>query len=90
MGGNARVVAADERWQELLRALVGQRAAGNDWPLHKAVITLEEHELGVWLHARRSKARRGALDEAKERALDEAVLGWREGRSRGRKSEAVR
>lgn len=33
------VVAAEERLQEVLTALVEYRAAGNDWPRHKAEIT---------------------------------------------------
>lgn len=32
--------------------------SGNDWPRHKAVITEEEHDLGVWLHSQRSKLNR--------------------------------
>jgi hypothetical protein len=86
--GKPRAEVDEERWQERLQALVAYRAAGNDWPRHKAVIIGEEHELGVWLHAQRSKARRGQLDPAKAQALDEAVSGWRMGRRRGRKQQA--
>ncbi|MBT2546860.1 helicase associated domain-containing protein [Arthrobacter sp. ISL-65] len=64
-------------------ALVAYRDAGNDWPRHKAVITGDEHDLGIWLHLQRSKLRRGELDEAKTQTLDEAVPGWRNGRQRG-------
>lgn len=82
--GKPRAEADEERWQERLAALVGYRAAGNDWPRHKAVITGEEHQLGVWLHLQRSRARRGELDPSKAQALDEALPGWRQGRRRGR------
>lgn len=54
-------------------------------PCIKAAVAGEEHELGIWLHSQRQKARRGELDEARARALDEAVPGWRKGRQRGRK-----
>lgn len=76
--------ADEERWHEQLAALKVYRAAGNDWPRHKAVITGEEHELGVWLHTQRYKQRRGELDVKKAAALDAAVPGWRVGRKRGR------
>ncbi|WP_157372518.1 helicase-associated protein [Arthrobacter sp. Soil736] len=52
---------------------------------HKAVVTGEEHELGVWLHSQRFKQRRGELDALKTDALDNAVPGWRAGRQRGRR-----
>ena len=80
-----RSVADEARWQDRLRALAEYRAAGHDWPRHKSSVPGEEHELGVWLHAQRQKARRGELDPAKAGALDEAVPGWRAGRQRGRK-----
>jgi hypothetical protein len=80
-----RSVADEARWQDRVTALAEYRAAGNDWPLHKSAVTSEEHELGVWLHAQRQKARRGELNPAKARALDDAVPGWRKGRQRGRK-----
>jgi hypothetical protein len=79
-----RVEADDERWQQRLAELKAYRAAGNDWPRHKSVITGEEHELGIWLHSQRMKQRRGQLDVAKTAALDESVPGWRQGRRRGR------
>ncbi|MBT2549120.1 helicase associated domain-containing protein [Arthrobacter sp. ISL-65] len=75
----------EARWQNRLTDLAAYHAAGNDWPLHKSSMTDEEHDLGVWLHSQRQKARRGELDPAKIRALDEAVPGWRTGRQRGRK-----
>ncbi|WP_311380822.1 helicase associated domain-containing protein [Arthrobacter sp. ISL-28] len=84
-----RAEADDARWQERLKALTAYRDAGNDWPRHKAVITGEEHELGVWLHIQRSKLRKGELDPAKALAPDEALPGWREGRRRGRKSHEL-
>jgi hypothetical protein len=80
-----RSVADEARWQDRIKALAEYRAAGHDWPRHKSSVTSEEHELGVWLHAQRQKARRGELDPAKAGALDEAVPGWRAGRQRGRK-----
>lgn len=48
--GTPRAEADEARWQEQLAALAAYRAAGNDWPRHKAVIAGEEHALGVWLH----------------------------------------
>ncbi|MFJ5696582.1 helicase associated domain-containing protein [Arthrobacter sp. NPDC093139] len=84
--GKPRAEADEERWQVRLTALVAYRAAGNDWPRHKAFITGEEHDLGVWLHTQRYKARRGDLDPQKTDALDAAVPGWRTGRPRGRRA----
>ncbi|MFE4835312.1 helicase associated domain-containing protein [Arthrobacter sp. NPDC056691] len=80
-----RSVADEARWQDRLTALVRYRAAGNDWPRHKAVAAGEEHDLGVWLHVQRQKARRGELEPNKARTLDELLPGWRTGRQRGRK-----
>jgi hypothetical protein len=80
-----RMVADEAHWQDRLVGLVAYRAAGHDWPRHKAAVAGEEHELGIWLHSQRQKARRGELDEARGKALDEAVPGWRTGRQRGRK-----
>ncbi|MFJ5696638.1 helicase associated domain-containing protein [Arthrobacter sp. NPDC093139] len=56
-----RAEADKDRWQERLTALSEYRAAGNDWPRHKAFVTGEEHDLSVWLHTQRCKARRGEL-----------------------------
>lgn len=81
-----RAETDEARWQQRLTALIAYRAAGNDWPRHKASITGEEHELGVWLHSQRFKARRGELDGQKAAALDAAVPGWRTGRQRGRRA----
>jgi hypothetical protein len=81
-----RAVADESRWQDRLKALVELRARGHDWPRHKSSVDGEEHELGVWLHSQRQKARRGELDPAKAEALDQAVPGWRDGRRRGRKA----
>jgi hypothetical protein len=80
-----RAVADEDRWQNRLTALVEYRAAGHDWPRHKEPATGEEHDLGVWLHSQRQKARRGELEPAKAGALDDAAPGWRKGRQRGRK-----
>jgi hypothetical protein len=86
--GAPRAVSDEARWQDRLAALVTYRAAGYDWPRHKATVTGEEHELGVWLHTQRYKHRRGELDPAKAQLLDESVPGWRTGRQRGRKPQA--
>lgn len=80
-----RSVAGDARWQARLTALVRCRAQGHDWPRHKAVESDLEHDLGIWLHAQRQKARRGELEPDKLCALDEALPGWRSGRRRGRR-----
>jgi hypothetical protein len=79
-----RAAADEERWRERLAALKAYRDVGNDWPRHKAIITGEEHDLGVWLHTQRYKQRRGELDAKKAAALDQAAPGWRTGRKRGR------
>lgn len=81
-----RAAADEERWQQRLTELTAYRAAGQDWPRHKKSLTDTEHELGVWLHTQRYKARRGELDPAKKTALDTAVPGWSAGRTRGRKA----
>lgn len=83
--GTSRAAAAEARWQDLLAALAAYRASGQDWPRHKATVTGQEHELGVWLHTQRFRQRRGQLDPAKADALDAAAPGWRTGRTRGRK-----
>jgi hypothetical protein len=83
--GTPRAVADEARWQARLSALADYRASGQDWPRHKATVTGDEHELGVWLHTQRVKQRRGELDPAKAQALDTAAPGWRTGRPRGRK-----
>lgn len=80
-----RAEADQARWEERLAAQIEYRAAGNDWPRHKAVVEGLEHDLGVWLHYQRAKLHRGELDEAKGQELDRVLAGWREGRPRGRK-----
>lgn len=65
--GKPRVEADEDRWQVRLTALSAYRAAGNDWPRHKAFVTGEEHELGVWLHTQRYKAHRGSSIPPKSR-----------------------
>ncbi|WP_311764385.1 helicase associated domain-containing protein [Arthrobacter ipis] len=72
-------------WQDRLAALARYRAAGHDWPRHKAAVTGEEHDLGVWLHSQRQKARRGELEPDKARALNEVLPDWCTGRRRGRR-----
>lgn len=81
-----RAANDEARWQERLAGLVAYRRSGQDWPRHKATIEGLEHELGVWLHTQRYKARRGDLAPAKIGALDARAPGWQEGRNRGRKS----
>ena len=66
--------------------MTAYRAEGHDWARHKSFVTGEEHELGVWLHTQRYKARRGELAPQKAEALDAAVPGWRTGRLRGRRA----
>jgi hypothetical protein len=73
------------KWQGRLAALIDFRAKGEDWPRHKKTDSQEEHSLGIWLHAQRSKQARGELDEVHAAALEAALPGWREGRRRGRK-----
>ncbi|MFJ5696622.1 helicase associated domain-containing protein [Arthrobacter sp. NPDC093139] len=85
--GKPRAEADEDRWRERLIALTEYRAAGKDWPRHKAFVTGEEHDLDVWLHTQRYKARRGELDARKAKALDTAAPGWRMGRQRGRKPQ---
>lgn len=81
-----RLSINESRWQDRLTALIDFRANGKDWPRHKKTDSEEEHTLGVWLHAQRSKQARGDLDQTHLAALDTALPGWREGRRRGRKS----
>jgi hypothetical protein len=86
----SRAEADEARWQERLAALTEYRAAGNDWPRHKASVEGQEHDLGVWLHYQRAKLHHGELDDAKVQDLDRALPGWREGRKRGRKPHQKR
>jgi hypothetical protein len=81
-----RAEADEERWLARFEALTAYRAAGNDWPRHKATINGEEHDLGVWLHAQGSKLRQGQLSADKAAAHDDAAPGWRAGRKRGRRA----
>lgn len=83
--GTSRTVADEAKWRERLAALAAYRKLGNDWPRHEPTAVGTEHELGVWLHMQRYKERRGSLDIKRAAALDEAVPGWRLGRTRGRK-----
>ncbi|TSE17861.1 helicase-associated protein [Arthrobacter sp. KBS0703] len=83
-----RAEADEAKWHQRLAALTAYRAAGHDWPRHKATTTGVEHDLGVWLHSQRSKLHCGELDEEKVQDLDRTLPGWREGRQRGRKPRA--
>lgn len=51
----------------------------HQWPRHNKCDSEQEHTLGVWLRAQRQK--RG-LGETK--LLDDAIPGWKKGRTRGR------
>jgi hypothetical protein len=82
--GNPRAAADDARWHDRLAQLTDFRAEGNDWPRHRHYASDREHTLGVWIHTQRQKHRRGDLDPAKVKLLDEAVPGWQAGRTRGR------
>jgi hypothetical protein len=79
----------DAQWEARLQALLRYWAAGNDWPRHKNPDTEEERLLGVWLQYQRTKRSAGQLERDKEACLDETMLGWREGRTKGRKKRAV-
>jgi hypothetical protein len=81
---NARAAAEEARWHKLLARLVEFRAEGNDWPRHKKCDSEREHTLGVWLHAQRQKRRLGELEPVKMKLLDDAIPGWKTGRTRGR------
>ncbi|MGK3955922.1 helicase associated domain-containing protein [Arthrobacter sp. R4] len=87
--GLPRVIGDEARWQERLTALVEYRGSGLDWPRHKSAIEGPEHDLGVWLHTQRYKARRGELDPTKGATLDTRLPGWRSGRARGRKPMGI-
>ncbi|WP_261792493.1 helicase associated domain-containing protein [Arthrobacter sp. PM3] len=60
------------------------RQEGNDWACHRNTDSDREHTLGVWTHTQRYKRRRGELNPAKIKLMDDAVPGWRTGRTRGR------
>ncbi|BCW69985.1 helicase associated domain-containing protein [Arthrobacter sp. NicSoilB8] len=79
-----RAAAEEARWHKLLAQLVQFRAEGNDWPRHKKCDSEREHTLGVWLHAQRQKRRLGELESVKIKLLDDAIPGWKTGRTRGR------
>lgn len=81
---NPRIVADEARWHDRLAQLADLRAEGSDWPRHRDYDSEREHTLGVWIHGQRQKIRRGELDAEKIRLLDDAVPGWRNGRTRGR------
>ena len=75
--------AADAvRWKQRLEEVAAWLAAGNDWPRHQKTEDQEERTLGVWLHTQRIDARAGKLTPAKEKQLNEAIPGWRQGRQR--------
>ncbi|MET3174665.1 UNVERIFIED_ORG: hypothetical protein ABIB52_002516 [Arthrobacter sp. UYCu721] len=73
--------ADDEaRWQQRLEELQKLRAAGGDWPRHQKTDDAHERTLGVWLHGQRIDYRAGRLTPTKEKKLNEALPGWRDGR----------
>jgi hypothetical protein len=82
-----RAEVHEKRWQERLQALIRYRATGHEWPRHKAHVSGEEHELGIWLHSQRCKLRTGELSPEKTEMLDSQVPGWRVGRRRGRRPQ---
>ncbi|MCB5273689.1 hypothetical protein BJG92_01213 [Arthrobacter sp. SO5] len=79
--GNPRAAADEARWHDRFAQLVDFRAEGNDWPRHHDYASEQEHALGVWIHTQRYKHRRGDLDPVRVRLLDDAVPGWRTGRT---------
>lgn len=73
--------ADDEaRWQQRLEELQNLRAASGDWPRHQKTDDKHERTLGVWLHGQRIDYRAGRLDPVKEKKLNKALPGWRDGR----------
>jgi hypothetical protein len=73
--------ADDEaRWQQRLEEIRALRAASGDWPRHQKSDNPKERTLGVWLHGQRIDYRKGRLNPAKEKKLNELLPGWREGR----------
>lgn len=83
--GLPRLSRDEARWQERLAVLEAYLESGQDWPRHKSTIDGLEHELGVWLHTQRYKARRGELDPEKAATLHARLPGWQSGRRRGRR-----
>jgi hypothetical protein len=83
---NPRSAVDEARWHDRLAQLADFRAEGNDWPRHRNYASESEHTLGVWIHAQRQKHRRGELETAKAKLLDDALPGWQTGRTRGRPS----
>jgi hypothetical protein len=81
---NHREAEDEARWHHRLAQLAAYREEGNDWPRHRKADSELEHALGVWIHTQRYKRRRGELDPVKVKLLDDAVPGWRAGRTRGR------
>jgi len=79
-----RAAAEEARWHDRLGQLAEFRGEGNDWPRHKKCDSEREHTIGVWVHAQRQRHRRGELEAEKIKLLDDAVPGWRIGRTRGR------
>jgi hypothetical protein len=81
---NRRKVEDQSRWHERLAVLVDFRLEDNNWPRHHDYDSEREHTLGVWIHAQRSKRRRGELDLLRVKLPDDAAPGWQAGRTRGR------
>lgn len=79
----------EAQWEARLRGLIEYWAAGNDWPRHKGPDTEEERILGAWLQYQRTKLAAGQIDAIKAERLDEAMPGWRQGRTKGRKARTV-
>jgi hypothetical protein len=81
---NRREAADEARWHQRLARLVAFPEEGNDWPRHHDYASEREHTPGVWIHTQRYKRRRGQLDPVRLKLLNDAVPGWRAGRTRGR------
>jgi hypothetical protein len=89
-GDDNRREAEDEaRWHHRFAQLVAYHAEGHDWPRHHDYDSDREHTLGVWIHTQRYKRHRSELDPVKFRLLDDAVPGWKTGRTRGRPPQPV-
>ena len=82
---NRREAEDEARWHHRLAQLVAYRRGRQRLaPPPEDYDSEREHTLGVWIHTQRYKRRRGELDPAKLKLLDDAVPGWQAGRTRGR------
>lgn len=72
----------EAQWEQRLQALIGYRAAGNEWPRHQKTDDVHERTLGIWLHGQRINRRDGTLTPEREKKLNELLPGWQAGRGR--------